>query len=172
MKANPNKVWGVEGSREGLAEARREDIKDLWEAAGNIFIVWKKIGKCATGASALVWLQKNQEIPGRTWSTFWILLNWNSMLRLRGCMIWTPTNGFLIRMRRMRMRRIRMRRMSMGRMRTGLRMRRSSSLIIRIGSQIWDEKENHYMVTLKNIFVKSESDVQPFNTIVYYATPK
>ena len=41
MQANPKGVvhMFVEGSKEGLADARREDIKAIWEAVG-VFLVW------------------------------------------------------------------------------------------------------------------------------------
>ena len=41
VKAKPNCVWRMEASKEGLVEARREDVKDIWETVRDeCFIVW------------------------------------------------------------------------------------------------------------------------------------
>ena len=40
VKANPNGVWRMEASKDSLVEARKEDVKDIWEAVRDIFIVW------------------------------------------------------------------------------------------------------------------------------------
>ena len=65
LKANPNKVWCMEGSREGLAEARREDMKDLWEAVGHIFMVWKKDWEMCDRRQCIYLAARK---PGDTWT--------------------------------------------------------------------------------------------------------
>ena len=76
MKANPNKVQRMEGSREGLVEASREDIKDLWEAAGNIFIVWKSDEDMSDGRG---WCYLAARKPGGSWTELERILDLTKM---------------------------------------------------------------------------------------------
>ena len=67
MKAKPNGVLLMIGSREGLVRARREDVKDIWEAVRDEFIVemqgknWNKVMDV-----------ENQKVPGKCWRRSWI----------------------------------------------------------------------------------------------------
>ena len=55
----------MEGSREGLAEARREDIKDLWEAVGHRIMVWNKDWEMSDRRQCLYLAARK---PGDTWT--------------------------------------------------------------------------------------------------------
>ena len=65
MQANPSGVWRMEGSIEGLADARREDIKDIWEAVRDVFIVWDTDDEMLDGRG---WRCLAAEKPGDTWT--------------------------------------------------------------------------------------------------------